>query len=185
MATMSTADVPARPLTRADWEALPEDDGYRYELIDGELVVSAAPRVRHQVVLSGLNDLMRAAAPADVLVLFAPLAVFLSDDSILEPDLVVAPRDRFEEMGIESAPLLAVEVLSPSTRLVDLTRKRDRLRRAGCPHYWVVDPDEPSVLAWELLEGEYDEAGRAAGEETLRLDRPFPVEVTPADLLRH
>lgn len=79
-------------------------------------------------------------------------------------------------------PDLAVEVLSPSTRRFDLVLKRSRYEAAGCSSYWVYDPDEPSVVAWELTGGRYEEVGRTEGDEELSLTRPYPVTLNPARL---
>ena len=73
--------------------------------------------------------------------------------------------------------------MSPSTSRIELLLKRERLQSAGCPSYWVVDPDEPSILAWDLIDGVYEEVGRAAGVEQLQLNRPVDVVVTPAELV--
>jgi len=121
-----------RALTRDDLDAMP-DDGHRYELIDGALIVTPAPSPRHQIVLAELNDVLRRACPADLLVLFAPLDVALDESSVLQPDLLVARRSALTERDLSSAPLLAVEVLSPSTRRIDLTLKRSRYEAARCP----------------------------------------------------
>ncbi len=86
-------------------------------------------------------------------------------------------------MDLPTAPLLAVEVLSPSTRRIDLLLTRDRLQSAGCRSYWVVDPDEPSILAWDLVDGVYEEIGRAAGAEHLHLTRSADVVVKPSELV--
>jgi len=185
--TSMTTEVPSflpygRELTRADLDALP-DDGHRHELIDGVLIVSPAPRVRHQRVLFSLARILDDACPADLTVLFAPLDVALADDTVIQPDLLVAPTDAFTEKDLPVPPLLAVEVLSPSTRGVDLLLKKDRLQRAGCQHYWVVDPDELTVIAWNLVEGAYQEATRATGDELFVVAEPFPVSLTPATLL--
>jgi Uma2 family endonuclease len=85
--------------------------------------------------------------------------------------------------NLPAPPVLAIEVLSPSTRTIDLTTKHARLQDFGCAHYWVVDPDTPSMVAWELVDGEYVEVGRASGEETLTVERPFRVEITPQRLI--
>ncbi|MEO6205365.1 MAG: Uma2 family endonuclease [Mycobacteriales bacterium] len=185
MAAMTTMlGLPyGRPLTRADLQDLPEDDGHRYELIDGVLLVSPAPRQRHQVAVGNLHLLLRAACPPDLQVLFAPFAVALAQDTELQPDLLVAPRAQFTERELPGAPLLAVEVLSPSTRRVDLLLKRDRLQQAGCPSYWLVDPDEPSVTVLELSDGVYVERLHVAGADTAEVTEPFTVVIHPAALL--
>jgi Uma2 family endonuclease len=80
-------------------------------------------------------------------------------------------------------PLLAVEVLSPSTRRIDLMLKFSRFEAAGCAAYWVVDPDTPSLIAWELRDGAYTQVAKVTGTEPARLTSPFDVSVVPADLI--
>ncbi|HEY4569973.1 MAG TPA: Uma2 family endonuclease, partial [Kribbella sp.] len=145
---------PFGPLTRDDLDRLP-NDGHRYELVDGALLVTPAPVPRHQVVCAAIYRALFAACPPHLQVLFAPLDVVLTADTVMQPDLLVAPRDAFSERDLQGPPLLAVEVLSPSTRRIDLMLKFSRYEAAGCPAYWVVDPDTPSLIAWELQDGTY------------------------------
>ena len=121
--------------------------------------------------------------PHDLRLLYAPLDVALDDLTVLQPDLLVARKADFTARDLPVAPLLAVEILSPSTRRVDLTLKRARFEAAGCPSYWVVDPDEPSVIIWQLRGGEYVEAAHAAGTEQVHVDAPYPLTIRPADLV--
>jgi len=72
----------------------------------------------------------------------------------------------------------------PVPRRIDLVLKRDRYRAEGCPHYWVVDPEEPGIRAWRLDGETYVEAGHAVGNALLELSEPFPVRLRPADLVR-
>ena len=170
-----------RPLTRTDLEAMP-DDGHRYELLDGSLVVTPAPSRSHQVALLKLAMLLTSGCPSQLQVLLAPFDVTLAPDTVLQPDLLVADRSTLTEHDLPTAPDLAVEILSPSTRHIDLTLKRSRLEAAGCPAYWVADPLEPSITVWELVEGRYVDRAHAVGSETVVLDRPFPVAITPSEL---
>ena len=172
----------SRPLTRADLEEVP-DDGHRYELVDGALVVTPAPRPRHQFVVDNLLIRLSAACPPDMRVVTGPLDVALNDDTVLQPDLLVARRTDFTERDLPVAPLLAVEVLSPSTRLIDLSLKRARYQAAGSPSYWVVDPDEPSLTAWELQDEEYVKRAHVTADETFTAETPFPVSITLARLV--
>ena len=165
-----------------DLQALP-DDGLRYELADGVLLVSAAPSNRHQIVQVELLRLLLAAVPADCRVLAAPTAYQPSRTRSLQPDLLVARRADVGEAAITAPLVLAVEVLSPSTRSVDLLLKRGLYEEAGVRAYWVVDPHEPSVTAWTLADGTYALAGTASGAQALHLDLPFPVTVVPDALL--
>ncbi|MFT4125575.1 MAG: Uma2 family endonuclease [Gordonia sp. (in: high G+C Gram-positive bacteria)] len=171
-----------RALTHADVGAVP-DDGHRYELLDGVLIVSPAPRFVHQRAVMRLGHLLVAACPPDLEVLAAPFDVVLAEDTVIQPDVLVAPVAAFTETDLPVAPLLAVEVLSPSTRGVDLLLKKDRLQRAGGRHYWVVDPDEPSITAWTLVDGGYRETAHAVGDAAVTVTEPFALTLTPAALV--
>jgi Uma2 family endonuclease len=176
------------PFTRADLEHAP-DDRHRYEIIDGTLLVSPAPGRLHQRAAGRLYALLDAVCPADLEVLVAPFDVILAEDTVLEPDVVVGRRKLLTERGLPGAPVLAVEVLSASTRLIDLNVKKARLEQAGTPCYWVVDPvarpDEARLIAWELDErGEYQQVADVRGESEYHATRPFPVTVIPAALVR-
>lgn len=180
VAVMQTRE--ALPFTYADLEAMP-DDGYRHEIIDGILFVSPAPRLGHQRAVGRLYRLLDDAKPEDLEVLVAPFDVVLANDTAIEPDVLVARKADLTDRNLPTAPVLAVEVLSFSTRNVDLLLKRERLQRAGCPHYWIVDPDEPSLLALELKDGVYRQAGFMIGDEEFRATLPYDVSVTPAKLI--
>ena len=171
------------PMTRAELDALP-DDGRRHELIDGVLVVTPAPRLRHQAMSRNLLLALSQACPEDLRVLYAPFDVVLADDTVVQPDLLVSPLRQFTDKDLPGAPLLAVEILSPSTRLIDLDLKRARYEAAGCPAYWVLDPEAPSLRAWELREGRFIEIASVVGEETFHVEAPFVVDLTPGELAR-
>ncbi len=173
-----------RSLTRADLDLMP-DDGHRYELIDGVLVVSPAPRIKHQDVVGNLHLALRAAVTPDLKVLMAPVDVALSDDTVMQPDLLVARREDFTERDLPTAPVLAIEVLSPSTRAFDLLLKKDRLERAGCAHYWVIDPDVPAIRTWRLEGDAYVDSGSASGDDLFRTEAPFPMSFTAVSLVEH
>jgi Uma2 family endonuclease len=171
----------AGPMTRADLDALP-DDGYRRELIDGVLLVGPSPSYQHQTVSKRLFLLLNAACPHDLDVLYAPFDVALADDTVLIPDLLVARREDITDRDLPVAPMLAVEVLSPSTRRFDLLTKRSRYEAAGTTSYWVVDPTELTLTAWDLTDGEYVEVAHVTGYEEYVATQPFPVTITPARL---
>src|SRR5690242_387870 len=88
-----------RAFTYADLERAP-DDHYRYEIIDGALLVSAAPGRLHQRAVGRLYTVLDAACPADLEVLVAPFDVVLAEDTVLEPDVLVARRDRLTEKNL-------------------------------------------------------------------------------------
>ncbi len=171
-----------RGFIRADLDAMP-DDGRRYELVDGSLIVTPAPSIRHQIVVMRLVVLLDAACPSDLRVLPAPLDVALTGDSVLQPDVLVARRTDLTEKDLPVAPVLVIEVLSPSTRRVDLTLKRSRYEDAGCPSYWVVDPDGPSITTWVLQGDRYVDSGHVSGDQSLDVTTPYPLILVPARLL--
>jgi Uma2 family endonuclease len=177
--TTGRAAIPTgRPFTVADLAAMP-DDGNRYELIDGMLIVS------HQEMSGSLYVLLRAACPRQLRVLQAPFAVQTAFDSEVQPDVVVARYTDLTPKNLPVAPVLAVEVLSHSTALHDRNTKKAYYERIGVASFWLLDPAEPGALtAFELDgAGAYREAGRAVGDEEFRADRPFPVTIVPARLL--
>jgi Uma2 family endonuclease len=139
----------ARRWTREEVLALPSD-GNRYELVDGDLLVSPTPRPLHQVAVSELSDLLKPYVRAHQLgALFAvPADLDLSSDQIVQPDLFVSTRRRiltWEEVGV---PLLVVEVLSPSNARADRITKRTIYQRAGVPTLWIVDLDARHIEVW-------------------------------------
>ena len=182
MASMTIRTTAAHEFTEDSLLAMP-DGGNRYEVVDGSLVVTPSPLTRHQVAVGELHLVLRAACPRELQVLLAPFDVRLSRTTVLIPDLLVAARASLTEKNLPVAPLLAVEVLSPSTRHIDLGLKRSRYEAAGTAAYWVVDPAVPSIIAWELVDGVYVEAGRSEGADPIELDAPFPVRVVPEELL--
>jgi Uma2 family endonuclease len=173
---------PDAPLTRADLARMP-DDGRRHELIDGVLLVTPAPAFVHQRIVLLLAMKLEQACPPELCALTAPFDVVLATDTVVQPDVLVARRDNFGSGDLPGPPLLAVEVLSPSTRRFDVMLKFSRYEAAGCAAYWVVDPDTPSLIAWELRDGAYVQVAKATGDEAARLTSPFDVTVVPADLL--
>ena len=164
-------------------ETLP-DDGLRYELIDGTLLVSPAPSALHQIVAANMFRLLDGAAPVDRAVLFAPVAWQPDGRTSVEPDLLVIAKDRIAPHGITGAPEVVVEILSPSSGRFDRTVKFSRYAEGGAAHYWIVDPAMPSVEIYDLRDGEYVLVAGGAQDDTVSVTAPFAVSVTPSQLVR-
>ncbi len=170
------------PFTVHDLEGMP-DDGRRYELIDGELLVSPAPGLRHQTIAYRLHRLLDDACPENLYVVAAPFAVQTDVSNEVQPDVLVARFDELTDKNLPTAPVLAVEVLSPSGRLIDLNLKRAAYERMGTPSYWVLDPDVPDLLVLELdADGRYQEVTRVVGNEVFEAHLPFKVRIVPMEL---
>jgi Uma2 family endonuclease len=175
MSTVTTARlaIPAGPWTVDDLDDLPEGSTARYELVDGALLVSAEPSLQHQRIAAQLLRLLADAAPPSLEV-FLPVDVRLSPVRQLAPDVTVVRREDASGRRLQGTPVLVVEVLSPSTRTVDLTLKRRVLEEAGVPSYWLVEPDDGVVTVLELVDGTYREVAHAPD---VTVERPFPVRV--------
>lgn len=170
------------PLTVADLDAIP-DDGHRYELIEGAMLVTPAPATNHQRCVVRLAALLLAAADRDHDVLPAPFDWVVSQFTKFQPDVVVARRADIGEQRLERTPVLVVEVLSPSTRVADLTLKRTAYEEAGVPAYWIVDPGGPSLTVLRLERSSYAEAAQVVGDTAYEADFPFVVVVRPSELV--
>lgn len=143
----------AHPWTADEVRALP-DDGNRYELVSGELVVTPTPRGIHQVAVSEFTWRIRAWLERTGLgqILFSPADISLGEDEVLQPDLFVyrtASGDHLRDWADITALLLVIEVLSPSTARYDRQLKRRRYQRARVPEYWIVDLDSRLVERWQ------------------------------------
>lgn len=138
--------------TREEVLALP-DDGQKYELVDGELLVTPAARGRHQRAVQKLYNLVEPYVAARALggVMALPGDLDLNAGHLVQPDLFVGAlvdgREpvEWDEFGV---PLLVVEVLSPSTAVYDRVKKRRLYQRVGVPVYWIVDLDARLVEVW-------------------------------------
>jgi Uma2 family endonuclease len=131
--------------------ALP-DDGNRYEVVYGELLVTPAPRSWHQILVKRLSfeleQYLRRVPVGELL--NAPADISWGTDVLVQPDVFVVDPDeaRTLDWSRMRTLLLVAEVLSPSTSKGDRFLKRLRYREAGVPVYWIVDGDDRSVEVW-------------------------------------
>jgi Uma2 family endonuclease len=137
-------------LTYDDYVSLPED-GKQYEIIDGELYVNPAPNTKHQLVLGNIYVALREFVKSGRLgkVLVAPYDVLLSENDVVQPDLLfvtAAHMTIITSANAHGAPDIAVEIFSPGTKKRDQTLKLKQYERFGVSEYWMVDPDEESVV---------------------------------------
>lgn len=158
-----------RAFTYADLQAFPEDN-LRREIIDGELFVTAAPRIRHQRAVATLTGrLWEYSREHGGQVFPAPTDVFFSDTNVVEPDVLfvtAANLSKLEESFVRSAPDLVVEISSPSTRKLELVRKRKLYERFEVPEYWYVDLESDLIQVYRLGDG-YGTARIAGRGDTL------------------
>jgi Uma2 family endonuclease len=155
--------------THADYQNLPE--GAPYQLIGGELVMTPAPSIYHQIISGRLGFQMRSFVTKQKLglILDAPVDVCLGETETFQPDILFISKERMEIVEparINGAPDLVVEILSPATAYYDLRKKFKVYERCGVREYWIVDPDDKSVQVFSLKDGKLvlDQEVGEAGE---------------------
>ncbi len=163
--------------TYNDYLLLPEDK--RYEIIDGELYMVAAPNTKHQRVSRRLGAALLQHIEQKGLgeIFIAPYDVVLSDENVVQPDILLVRKERagvITEANLQGAPDLAVEILSPGTRNKDFELKRKAYARFGVQEYWIVDPDADTIEVLVWRETGYVSAGVFA--KTDRLSSPLLPE---------
>lgn len=142
-------------LTYEDYAQI--DDENRYELNQGQLeIMSPAPSVTHQFISFELQKNITQSCESDYFIFFAPIDVILSSTEVRQPDIVLVNRNRLDILsnrGIEGAPDLVIEILSPSTLKRDKIDKLEVYARFHIPEYWIVDPNS-GVLEQFVLQNE-------------------------------
>lgn len=138
--------------TYSEYARLP-DDGNRYEVVDGEVLVTPAPTPHHQKVIQRLLvHLLEYVEGRNAGWVLQEVDLLFLRGQFLRPDLLVVDRDGragITDRGVEVPPALVVEVQSPSSRTIDRLKKPRRYLEFGVPRYWVVDPLEQVVWVWE------------------------------------
>ncbi len=183
-------------LTYEDLRAFP-DDRLRRELIGGELIVTPAPSTRHQDAVTCLTIELGLYARAHGGKVFpAPTDVFLSERDVVEPDVLFVTKPhvaRVELPFVRGAPDVVVEVSSPSTRRLELVRKRELYERFGVLEYWYVDLDADRIELYRLSDtGRYGAptfvmrgerpTSSVLGEFEVDIDQILgPAEVAPVE----
>jgi len=135
------------------------DESFRCELYEGALIVAEAPTTRHQGILTEILTKIHIFLKDKQCKVFpAPFSVrlFENEETIFEPDIVVICDDsKLNERGVDGAPDMVIEILSPSTARLDKKLKYDKYQKAGVREYWIVDPDNNLLEANRLSDEKY------------------------------
>ena len=165
---MAKQDMPSCHFTYEDYLEFP-DDGKRHEIIDGNHYATPAPKTKHQaislVVLTRLHLFVKDHKLGDVFT--APFDVILSDEDIVQPDIIFISAARsniITEENIQGAPDLVIEILSESTRKRDEIIKRKLYERCGVREYWIIDPELETLKVFRLAENKFGRASELSNE---------------------
>jgi Uma2 family endonuclease len=157
--------------TYEDLKLIPPDRN-RYEIVDGELFVTPAPRTLHQRIVgnvfAALHQHVRQHRLGEVFV--APYDVVFATSTVLEPDVLFVSSARLHHIGednLSGPPDLAVEVISESTKRLDREVKLKQYALYGVSEYWLVDPEGKNVEVFRLKEEGYELAKRLGFGDTL------------------
>jgi Uma2 family endonuclease len=149
--------------TVADYKLLPESAPY--QLINGELIMSPSPLRAHQKLIGRIHALMLGVCDDTQCgeVYIAPSDVYFDDDNVVQPDIYFVAKENLKilsEYGVDGAPDLIIELLSPSNAYYDLRAKLQLYEKYGVKEYFIVDPEDNMVIAYTLANGKYKEAYR-------------------------
>ena len=154
---------------------MPEEPGFRFEILEG-LLVRPSPGVRHQRVSRRLQRIWKIISgrlmPKEE-ILNAPLDVTFHDHTVVQPDLLYVSGEQkniVKETRIAGAPALVVEILSPASIRKDRLKKMQIYQKEQVRHYWLVDPDEKTLECFALRDGLY--ALVASGMEDEVVEHP-------------
>ena len=149
------------------------DDGRRYEIHGGELVVVPSPLPRHQMAVQAISRLLDDhARDTGGLALTAPLDIVFDEFDVVQPDIVFFRAERRHlvqpDVVTRHPPDIAVEVLSPSTAAVDRGRKMRMFATNGVPEFWIVDPVRRQIEVHALEHSAYRQAQIASADDAVR-----------------
>ncbi len=155
---MALAAMEKKKYTYEDYLKMPDDQ--RYELIEGDLLMTPSPVTKHQRVLRKLAVVLENHASTHDFgeVFFAPYDVYLDNMNVVQPDILFVSKERLNIIGeknIQGAPDLVIEILSESTAYRDLVQKKKLYARHGVIEYWIVDPMEETVDIYLLKDMAY------------------------------
>jgi Uma2 family endonuclease len=156
--------------TYADYINTPDDK--RYELVEGNLIMTPSPSTEHQRIAGKLDFHLRKFAHENKNgeVFFAPYDVYLDEENVVQPDILFVSKDRSNIIGeknIQGAPDLVIEILSEATAYKDAVQKKMLYARCGVKEYWMVAPKEKFIEVYSLKNKEYALTKTCLYEDTL------------------
>lgn len=159
--------------TYQDYLELPDEPGYRYEILEGEIVKAPSPSLLHQRIARELGFILmiyfKQTDPQGE-VFGAPLDVTLGDFTVVQPDILYIAGNQLQIMKrnrIDGVPALTVEIISKSSWRKDRLRKLQIYQKAGVQHYWLVNPLDQTFECFALKNGVYSLVASGMDEEVI------------------
>ena len=143
----------AKPLERknfAEFEAMPKEEGWNYELIDGMVMMSPRPAMKHQRVSSRLLVHLWDSLKEKDCEPVQEVELVLEKDRFI-PDLMVICNDNLDDTRYEKPPLIAIEIVSPTSGSRDYITKRRKYEQLGIQEYWIVSPEEKCITVFDFV----------------------------------
>ncbi|MFC5468039.1 Uma2 family endonuclease [Cohnella suwonensis] len=170
-----------------DMYAAMPDDGKRYEIFDGKLEMMSGPNTIHQSVSGEMQFVLKQTCNSDYMIFVAPLDVIFSKKDVVQPDVMlvhVSRMDIVKKRGIEGAPDLLAEIISPGSRKKDKIKKLQLYARYLVPEYWIVDLDARTIER-HVLKGEmYELEDLFEGDDQVVSDKLPCVSFLVSDLFK-
>jgi Uma2 family endonuclease len=182
MSIVSTAKMTARQFLE-----LGEDPaGIRLELVNGEVAVSPSPIPDHSHVVVQLTVLLGQHIQKRKLGrLYADVDTIFSTYDVRRPDLLYFSKGRTHLVGkkaMKGSPDLCIEVISPSSSVIDRKDKFAQYAKGGVRFYWIVDPQDQSIEGYTLNRGKYVLSGKGVSKETITLPPFKDIKIRLSDL---
>lgn len=135
-------------------------DDKRYELIDGELLMTPSPITRHQRISGKLEFVLRRFLMENNLgeLFYAPYDVYFDNENVVQPDILFISKDRAEIIGeknVQGAPDLVVEIISENSAYRDMVLKKKLYAKFGVMEYWMVIPEGEEIEIYTLKDNTY------------------------------
>ncbi|MFH0932950.1 MAG: Uma2 family endonuclease [Nitrospirota bacterium] len=180
---MAPTVIEKKRYTYEDYLKTPDDE--RYELIEGELLMTPSPIPKHQRISREIEfELMKFAKENDLGEIFdAPCDVYLDNENVVQPDILFISKERLDIIGeknIQGAPDLVIEIISESTAYRDLVQKKKLYAKFGAKEYWIVIPREELIEVYILKDNTYMLHKTYSKDDTLESPylRNLKVELT-------
>jgi Uma2 family endonuclease len=178
---MITTEDKKTKLTYKDYLKMPEDNGDRYELIEGELEAMTSPNFEHQDISSEINDILKGFVKKNKLgkICYAPMDVILDEYLVLQPDIIFISNEKkgIIKDRIYGSPDLVVEILSPTTLSKDVNKKFNYYEKYKIKEYWIVEPSNKLVEIYSLENDKYVLYSKAINVGIIKSKILFKLEV--------